>query len=56
VVALAHHDPEHEQLQRTLVVPRLQELLDDPELGGTAEDALGEIGIYAVRTAPGDLP
>ena len=38
------------------VVPRLQELLADPELGGTAEDALDDIEIYAVRTAPADLP
>jgi hypothetical protein len=38
------------------VVPRLQEFLDDPELGGIAEDALGDIEIYDLRSAPGDLP
>lgn len=35
------------------VVPRLRELLADPQLGGTAENALGDIGL---RTAPEDLP
>ncbi|MDX8055525.1 hypothetical protein SK571_39635 [Lentzea sp. BCCO 10_0798] len=73
MLALVHHDPEREQLQRILlgcttkpelrelavtclghmgrldrevlpeVVARLEELLDDPELGGAAEDALDEI-------------
>lgn len=33
------------------VVPRLQELLGDPELGGRAEDALGDIDFFAGRTA-----
>ncbi|MGW6933213.1 hypothetical protein ACWGE0_24365 [Lentzea sp. NPDC054927] len=31
------------------VVPRLRELLDDPELGGTAEDALGDIEDFSRR-------
>ncbi len=31
------------------VVSRLQELLDDPELGGTAEDALGDIESFTNR-------
>lgn len=86
MLALVHHDPEREQLQRLLldhvehprlgqlavtclghvarldgevlpeVVPRLRDLLDDPRLGGSAENALEDIGIYEVRTAPGDLP
>lgn len=31
------------------VVPRLRELLDDPQIGGTAEDALGDIDSFAGR-------
>lgn len=79
MLALTHHEPDREQLQRILleltrhpvlralaitclghvgrldgavlpeVVPRLQELLDDPELGGTAEDALGDIESFTNR-------
>lgn len=81
VLALVHHDPEREQLQRLLldhtrhpalrqlavaclghvgrldgavlpeVVPRLQELLDDPCVGGTAEDALDDIETFQNRTS-----
>lgn len=76
MLALVHHDPEREQLQRLLldhtthpelrqlavtclghvgrldrevlpeVLARLEELIDDPDLGGAAEDARGDIEIH----------
>lgn len=44
---LGHLARIHGKITRTTVVPALHALLSDPDLGGTAEDALQDIDIFA---------
>ncbi len=44
---LGHVARIHGRVDKQLVVPALQRLLTDPEIGGRAEDALGDIRMFA---------
>lgn len=48
-LCLGHVGRIHGIIDWDVVVPRLESRLDDPELGGTAEDALGDIKVFVKR-------
>lgn len=52
---LGHLARIHGKITRSTVVPTLRTLLSDPVLGGTAEDALGDINWFA-PAEPGAHP
>jgi len=53
VLGLGHLARLHRQLDVPHVVPRLRELLNDPVLGGAAEDALDDIAVFLPDPEPG---
>jgi 3-oxoadipate enol-lactonase len=52
-LCLGHVGRIHGIIDWDVVVPRLVSLLDDPELAGTAEDALSDISIFVHTSAKG---
>ena len=48
-LCLGHIGRIHGVIVWDVVVPRLESLLDDPELGGTAEDALDDIRVFVKK-------
>ena len=47
VTGLGHVSRLHRKMTKEIVLPELEKLKDDPELGGVAEDALNDILIFA---------
>jgi hypothetical protein len=48
-ICLGHIGRIHRTIDWDVVVPRLKSLLNDPELGGIAEDALGDIKVFVKK-------
>ncbi|MCF6475921.1 hypothetical protein FAF44_47425 [Nonomuraea sp. MG754425] len=48
-LSLGHVARIHRRIDHHLVLPRLQALLDDPEVGGTAENALDDIRMFTAQ-------
>jgi hypothetical protein len=48
VTSLGHIARIHGRIERSLVEPRLRQLLDDPFLAGRAQDALDDIASFAM--------
>lgn len=52
VLSLGHVARMHGAIDRRAVIPRLTELLNDPEVSGNAENALDDIEMFAPREVP----
>jgi hypothetical protein len=50
---LGHLARIHRQLDTATVIPRLNEMLTDPDVKGVAQDALDDISVFIGRPKPG---